>query len=264
MNSQNTSLGFELIDSHAHVYSSALFADRNTIYDRLTQAKVSKVVLPNIDLTTVGSMLQMADERPESYFPAIGLHPSHVFADYKEVLSSMEALLSSRTWIAIGECGLDYYHDLSFTKEQGLALEIQIEWAKSMGLPIILHTRDATEAVMKLVSKHQDGRLRGVFHCFSESAQLAKEITGLGFMLGIGGVMTYPKANVKELVKDYPTESIILETDSPYLSPVPYRGKVNEPSYLTVINRALAESLSLSEVETARITTDNAKRLFNF
>jgi len=252
-----------LIDTHAHLFHEDFQNEWPELIARLNTANVSQVVLPNIDLSTVPIMNKLADEYPEMMLPTLGLHPCHVFESFMKDLSSLESMLVDRKFIGIGECGLDYFHDLTFIEEQKQALEIQISWAKNLSIPIIIHCRNAFDDAITMMEKHQDGTLKAVFHCFTGTADEAKRVTGSGFYLGIGGVITYPKAGLFEAAAHFDKNYVVLETDSPYLPPVPFRGKRNESSYLTYINSKLATSWQIPDAESASITTRNAQKLFS-
>lgn len=255
-------IDFKLVDTHAHIYSQALAEIPNWL-EEAKSGGVQAVIMPNIDLESIEKMLEVESNLGGFAYSTIGLHPCHVFEDYKSVLKKLEARLNGHSWVAIGETGLDYFHDKKHIEEQKRALSIQLTWAKESGIPIILHTRDALEDTIDLVKQNQDGSLKGVFHCFSGTPEEAVRIKDLGFMIGIGGVMTYPKANMVELCLGYPEDIIVLETDAPYLPPVPHRGKVNHPGYLPIIAHVLANAKGLSINQIAEITSVNAQRLFN-
>jgi TatD DNase family protein len=251
------------IDTHAHLFHEDFQNELPELVTRLEVADVKQVVLPNIDLSTVDMVHKLADAYPEMMLATMGLHPCHVFSEYENDLQVIEGLLVDRKYVAIGEAGLDYFHDLTFVEEQKKALEIQISWAKGLGIPIIIHCRNAFEDAISMMEAHQDGSLKGVFHCFTGTAEEAKRVTDSGFYLGIGGVITYPKAGLYEPAMFFGHDFVVLETDSPYLPPVPFRGKRNESSYLPYINSKLASAWRLKDEEVALITSNNAKRLFS-
>jgi TatD DNase family protein len=251
----------QLIDTHSHLYSSKFDADLDGVVERARQV-LTHVFLPNVDLRSIDQMHNLVDRAPDFFYPMMGLHPCSVKEDYREVLATMEPLYAQRRYYGVGECGLDYYWDKTHVAAQKAALKIQIEWAKEMGLPLILHCRDSMEDVIALVEEGQDGRLFGIFHCFTGSVAQAARISDLGFVMGIGGVLTYKNGGLAEIVGDLPLEHLVLETDSPYLPPVPHRGQRNESSYTTFIARKLAEEKGLTYAEVARVTTANALRIF--
>lgn len=225
------------------------------------------VVLPNIDQESVEPMLSLHRQAPDFFFPAMGLHPSSVQPDYPEVLAEMKAALEApnHPYVAIGETGIDLYWDKTTLHRQVAALEVHVEWAKAYDLPIILHARDAIEETLAVMEKHNDARLRGIFHCFDGTAEQAARIRALGdFWVGIGGIVTYRK-DVQAEVKEIPLEAIVLETDSPYLPPAPHRKdkpRRNESSYTKYVGAKLAELKDISEEEVARITNGNAREVF--
>lgn len=251
----------KLIDTHSHLYGDKFTYDLDAVIDR-AQAVLSHVFLPNIDLESIPQMHTLSDKAPDFFFPMMGLHPCHAFTDYKEVLKQMEGEFSARKYWGVGETGLDYYWDKTFIPEQKAALGIQIEWAKDMSLPLILHCRDSMDDVIELVKKGQDGRLSGIFHCFNGSLEQAKQIMDLGFFMGIGGVITYKNGGLAEVVADIPLSSLVLETDSPYLPPVPHRGQRNESSYTVHVAQKLAETQGRTIGEVAAVTSANARKVF--
>ncbi|MCB9234164.1 MAG: TatD family hydrolase [Bacteroidia bacterium] len=252
----------QLIDTHSHLYSSKFSADVEEVISRAKEVN-SHVFLPNVDLDSIPQMLDLTGRDPGFFFPMMGLHPCHAFADYQEVLDKMRPMFEERKYYGVGETGLDYYWDKTFIPQQKEALRIQIEWAKEMDLPLILHCRESMDDVIELVREGQDGRLKGIFHCFNGDARQAGEVIDLNFMVGIGGILTY-KANddLREIFKNLPLDHIVLETDSPYLPPVPFRGKRNESSYTKYVGEKLAEIREISFDQMAAITSENALKLF--
>lgn len=251
----------KLIDTHSHLYSNKFTADQPEVIER-AKSVLEQCYLPNIDLESIPAMLALTEKAPNFFFPMMGLHPCSVKEDWKTVLDTMEKELANRKYWGIGETGLDYYWDKTFVAEQKDALRRQIGWAKDMDLPLILHCRDSMDDVIELVTEGQDGRLKGIFHCFTGTIEQAAKVRDLGFMMGIGGVITYKTSDLPETVKTIPLENLVLETDSPYLPPVPYRGKRNESSYTTLIARKLSDDLGLSLREISERTTENARRIF--
>ncbi|WP_300596483.1 TatD family hydrolase [Niabella sp.] len=251
-----------LIDTHAHIYSKEFDAGRPEMIQRAFDASVTTILMPAIDSETHPSMLEVEAAYPGKCLSMIGLHPVSVKENFKEELQKIEALLKERSFIAIGETGLDFYWDLSFKQQQEAALEQQIEWALEYNLPLVIHSRESTDACLEIIKKYTPSGLRGVFHCFGGSLNQARAIIEAGFYLGIGGVLTFKKAGLDQVLKDIPLEHLVLETDAPYLAPVPYRGKRNEPAYLPLIAQKLAEVYETPPEEIARITTANAKKLF--
>ncbi len=252
-----------LIDTHAHLYSSKFDQDRPEMVRRAIAAGITRLYLPNIDAESIEPMLALEAAFPENCFAMMGLHPCSVQPDtYEAELSLVEKWLGQRTWAGIGETGIDLYWDKTTLGIQQIAFTRQCEWAKELNRPIIIHSRIANRESIEVVRQAQDGRLRGVFHCFSGTLEEALEIIELGFLLGIGGTLTYPKSELPALLREIPLEHIVLETDAPYLPPVPHRGKRNESAFVRHIAEALSEAKVLPIAEIARVTTANALRLF--
>ena len=249
-------------DSHTHLYDERLIDDEIQL-QRAMDAGVKRMYMPNCDSNTIAPMLQLADKWPENCLPMMGLHPCYVKADFKKELEIVSEWLQKRKFHAVGEIGLDYYWDMTFKREQIEAFELQIDWALQYNLPIVIHSRESTPDCIEIVRKKQDGRLKGIFHCFSGTIEQAQQITALGFYLGIGGVVTYKKTNLPEIIQAIPLTSIVLETDAPYLAPVPYRGKRNESSYIPVIAQKIAEIRNCPLEEVAAVTTANCELIFS-
>ena len=251
------------VDTHAHLYSKKFDSDRDEMVRRAIRAGVTRMYLPNIDAASIEGMLALEAAFPDNCFAMMGLHPCSVQPDtYEQELALVEQHLGARTWSGVGETGIDLYWDKTTLELQKLAFARQIEWAKALNLPIIIHSRESNRECIDLVRQGQDGRLRGIFHCFSGSLEEAREMIDLGFMLGIGGTITYPKSELPNVLREVPLESIVLETDSPYLPPVPHRGKRNESAYIPVIAEMLSEAKVLPLAQIARTTTANALRMF--
>lgn len=248
-------------DTHTHLYSEKLIHDETQV-ERAIAAGVTKLYMPNCDSLTVAGMLQIADKWPEHCMPMMGLHPCHVNEKYKEELDVVAEWLAKRKFFAVGEIGLDYHWDLTFKNEQIEAFETQIDWAQQYELPIVIHSRESTADCIEIVRKKQNGRLNGIFHCFSGNIKEAEQIVDLGFYLGIGGVVTYKTSTLPEIIKEISLEHIVLETDAPYLAPVPYRGKRNESAYIPYIAQKIADIKNCTLDEVASITTANAQRIF--
>jgi TatD DNase family protein len=253
----------ELIDTHCHLYDQALAEDIENIMQRAKAAGVCRFYLPAIDRQSEGSMLELEKRYPDICFAMQGLHPCSVRSDVNDALKHVEQSLASRLFAAVGEIGLDFYWDRSFEKEQYRAFHQQVDWALSLDLPIVIHSRDSIEQTIGVVREHQKGNLHGIFHCFNEDENAAKEIVALGFYLGIGGTVTYKKSKLPDALKNIPLENIVLETDAPYLPPVPFRGKRNESSYIVYVAEKLAEIKGMSVEDVAAITTANASRIFS-
>ena len=252
-----------LIDSHTHIFLDEFNHDRDLVIQRAREAGVRLFFLPNIDIESIELLHLFSDQYPDLCFPMMGLHPTSVKVDYIEDLGLIRAELEKRKYIAVGEIGIDLYWDKTFIKEQIYAFEEQLLWSIDYNLPVVIHTRDAFPQVFESLYKIGVDRLRGVFHSFGGSREELEEIMLCkNFMIGINGVITYKKANFREYLPIFPIERIILETDSPFLSPTPFRGKRNEPAYLLYIAAKLAEVYNLPVEKIAEITTENSKRLF--
>ena len=251
------------IDTHAHIYSEEFSGEYPEMIERAGKAGVKKILMPAIDASTHGAMLQLEENHPTTCLSMMGLHPCSVNENLEEELKTVENHLKQRKFVAIGETGLDFHWDLTYKEQQYHAFEQQAEWAIEYNIPIVIHSRKSTQACIDVIKKYTPKGLRGVFHCFSGSLELAKSIIKEGFYLGIGGVLTFKNAGLAEVVTQLPMEYLILETDAPYLSPVPYRGKRNEPAYIPLVAEKLAalKSTTIEDVET--LTTKNAMELFN-
>lgn len=256
-------MSFTLIDTHTHLYLDAFDDDRHVMVRRALETGVTRMLLPNIDLASIAGMHALCDAFPDNCFPMMGLHPCDVKDNFREVLNRMETLFSQRKYVAVGETGIDLYWDKTTLHHQIESFEIQVEWAKRLNLPIVIHARDSFNEIFEVLDRVNDATLRGVFHCFTGDVQQARKIMDYGgFMMGIGGVLTYEKSGLGQVVKDIPLESLILETDSPFLTPKPYRGKRNESAYVKFVAEKLAEVKNLSLQEIAAITTANAQEMF--
>ncbi len=250
-------------DSHAHLYDLKFDEDRDEMIQRAIDSGVQRFFLPNIEEETIEPMMNLVQRYPENCFPMMGLHPCAVQKDFEEVLNRMEKLIVNGQFIAIGEIGIDLYWDKTFVEEQKLAFTRQVELAKKVGLPIVIHARDSFDELFECLDELNDERLSGVFHCFTGTLEQARRIINYGqFMIGIGGVLTFKNSGLQEVVKYVDLQYILLETDSPYLAPAPYRGKRNESSYLINTAERLAEILDCPMDELARITTENSVKLF--
>lgn len=249
-------------DTHAHIYLPEFEADREEMLKRADKEGVKRIILPAIDAETHQSLLDLAAAHPGTCLPMMGLHPCSVKENYREELRIAREYLEKGGFVAVGEIGLDFYWDKTFTDQQYLAFEEQIRWALEFDLPIAIHSRNATDECIEVVRKNQDGRLRGVFHCFSGNTDQARQVTGLGFYLGIGGVLTFKNGGLDKVLEEMDLEKLILETDAPYLAPVPFRGKRNEPAYLRYVTEKLAELKGIPLTEISAITERNTCNLF--
>jgi TatD DNase family protein len=252
----------ELIDTHCHLYSKEFMRDIEEVFQRAEEESVKRFYLPAIDRHCQGALLELEARYPGKCFGMTGLHPCHVKEDHVVELRFVEDELARRSWVALGEIGLDFYWDRTFEAAQYAAFHQQIEWALHYNIPIVIHSRESMKESIGVVREHQRGGLRGIFHCFSGDAQAAREIVDLGFYLGIGGVLTYKNSGLPDAIRDVPLGSLVLETDAPYLAPVPFRGKRNESSYLRYVVAKLAEVKGLSVAEVAAATTENAQKIF--
>ncbi len=253
-----------MTDTHAHIYLPEFDLDKKEIILRAKEAGVSKIFLPNIDIDTIVPMLQLCLEEKNYFFPMMGLHPCSVKDNYAFQLAFMEKYLQEgkHKFYGIGECGLDYFWDKSMIEEQKIAFEMQIQFAKNYKLPIIIHSREAIDDCIDMIAKHKDENLHGIFHCFSGTEEQLEKIISLGFYAGIGGVATFKNGGLDKVLKKEHLPNLVLETDSPYLSPVPFRGKRNEPSYLKYVSKRLAEILLIAESELLSATESNVSRIF--
>ncbi|WP_447641413.1 MULTISPECIES: TatD family hydrolase [Chitinophagaceae] len=251
-----------IIDSHSHPYVEEFIEDREAMLQRARTAGVSKIYMPAIDSTTHSAMLDLEKQYPDFCIAMMGLHPCSVNDQYRKELDIIHEYLSSRKFAAIGEIGLDYYWDKSTIDIQKKAFVQQMEWALTFDLPIVIHSRESTMDCVALVKPFSQKGLKGIFHCFGGSNEEAKAIIDLGFLLGIGGVFTFKKANMPENLKDIGVEHMVLETDAPYLAPVPFRGKRNESAYLPYVLNAISEAKGIPMAEIAQVTSTNAEKLF--
>lgn len=252
----------EFIDTHAHLYDEAFQDEEDMAIGRATDAGVTKIIFPDIDSSTREHMFRIADRHKGTVFPCLGLHPTSIGAGWEKEMAAMEPYMS-RDIKAIGEIGMDCYWSREFIKEQQTALKLQLEYADKLNLPVIIHSRESTELIINILKECRHLSLRGVFHAYSGSQETFGELQKLGdWYIGIGGVLTYKKASIADTVRNIPLERILLETDSPYLTPVPHRGKRNESSYIPIIAARLAEQTGRDIEEIADITTENARKLF--
>lgn len=266
-----------IINTHSHIYDEAFDADREEVFKRAMEAGVEMLLLPNCDERSIKPMMEFYEKHPDNVRVMMGLHPEEVYKDkedkkdYKYKLKIIEEEISQlatlgrndgNPLVGIGEIGLDFYWDDTFKKEQIEVLSEQLHWAKELGLPVSIHTRNAFHDMFKVLDHEQDGRLAGVMHCFNGTFDEAKTALSYGFHLGLGGVITYKNCGVKEFLADIPMERIVLETDDPYLPPVPYRGQRNEPAYIVKTAEKVAEIYGVTTEEICNITSNNARSLF--
>lgn len=253
-----------LTDTHTHLYLNAFDEDRQEVVGKAIDQQVRYMLLPNIDRHSIDPMMALCDAFPGHCHPMLGLHPTSVREGFREELEAVLSRYDEREFVAIGEIGIDLYWDRTFYRQQQEAFRIQIEFALEKKLPIVIHSRDSFREIHAILLEYAGTGLRGVFHCFTGTLQEAGLVLKLGFMLGIGGVVTFKNSGLDEVVKGIGPEHLILETDSPFLAPVPFRGKRNESTYINIIASRLADIKQVSREDIARITTDNAHRLFNF
>ena len=251
-----------LVDTHTHIYDHQFSLDRNETVQRALEAGVKMMLLPNVDASTIAPMLELHEQYPDCTRVMMGLQPEEVKEDYKQVLFLMEKELESGIYVGVGEIGLDFYWDATFEHQQLDAFETQLDWAKQLHLPLSIHCRNAFDKMVQILEKKQDGGLRGIMHCFTGTEEEAKVYLDLGFHLGLGGVTTYKNCGVKDYLPNLLLNRIVLETDAPYLSPVPCRGKRNEPAFLVHTAQKIADILQIPVEELAAVTTANAQALF--
>ena len=251
-----------LTDSHAHLYLEQFDADRHDVIRQAIRQDVRYILLPNIDKGSIMPMLQLVKDFPDNCFPMMGLHPTSVGKDYADHLESVREWLKKDKFYAIGEMGIDLYWDKTFYAEQQEAFRIQVGLALEYDLPLVIHSRNSFDEIFLLLDEVRRPGLRGVFHCFTGNAEQADHIIGMGFMLGIGGVLTYKNSGLAEVVEKIPIEHLLLETDAPFLAPVPFRGRRNESAFIENIAMKLAEIKGITVEEVAEVTTKNAIDLF--
>ncbi len=252
----------KFIDTHTHIYLDNYDIDRDEIVKNAIDHGVNKMLMPAIDSSTFKAMIQLSNKYPNNCFPMIGLHPTSAKENYDIEMKFVETELKSGDYIGIGEIGIDLYWDKSFINQQRDAFRRQLQLAKKYSLPVAIHTRDSFDEIYPILKAESTEELCGVFHCFTGTATEAEKIIDLGFMLGIGGIITFKNSGLDSVAKNIPIEHILLETDSPFLTPTPYRGKRNQSAYITYIATKLAEVKGLSTENIAEITTNNANKLF--
>lgn len=251
-----------MIDTHAHIYSENFDEDRELTIQRAKEVGVEKILMPNIDHTSIDAMLECEMKYEGTCIPMMGLHPCYVKQDFEKELYIVEDWLNKREFIAVGEIGIDLYWDKTYQQQQIEAFKIQINWAKERNVPIVIHARDSTTEVLEVLSQEKDEKLRGIFHCFGGSLEEAQQIIELDFHLGIGGVSTFKKGGLDKVLPEITLEHLVLETDCPYLAPVPHRGKRNEPAYIDLVADRISDLKEISKDEVIQATTENAKKVF--
>lgn len=251
-----------LIDTHAHLYASQFKEDRAEMIQRAFDNGIEHLFLPNIDADSIPGMLALEEAYPNQCHAMMGLHPCSVDANYKATLAMMEKWFEERSFCAVGEIGLDYYWSKEFVAEQKDAFRTQCRWAKALDIPIVIHARDSLDDLIQIVKEEKTDNFRGIFHCFGGSLEQANQIIDLGFLMGLGGVLTFKKANLGAVVEHIDLKHLVLETDAPYLTPTPYRGKRNESAYIKIIAEKLAEVKGISVEEVGKVTSATALELF--
>jgi len=253
----------EFIDSHSHIYLKDFQEDIEQVLDRCLDKKVVKILMPNIDAESIEDMLKLEQQYPQICYAMMGLHPCSVDEKFEYQLGLAEGWLEKRKFVAIGETGIDLYWDDTYKTQQIESLKVQITWAKKYNIPIVLHCRNSFNETIDVIEGAQDGTLKGVFHCFTGTLEEAARVIEVGFYLGLGGVVTFKNGGLNEVVPQLKLGDILLETDSPYLAPVPYRGKRNESSYVPIIGQKVAEFMNVELEEIAKATRANALKLFS-
>lgn len=251
-----------LTDTHTHLYYETEPQKLAELMNRSLDNKVNRLFLPNVDSDSIPLVFGLAAQYPENCFPMLGLHPCDVKENYKDELANIYKEISHRKIYAIGEIGIDLHWDTSTLNIQQEAFRTQISWAKQLQLPIVIHCREAFDEIFDVLDELKDERLKGIFHCFTGSSEQARKVIELGFYLGIGGVLTYKNSGLDKVLLDIALEHLVLETDSPYLTPVPFRGKPNESSYLVYVAQKLADLKQCSIEEVAKVTTRNSEIIF--
>lgn len=249
-------------DTHTHLYAEEFKDDRETAVNKAIEAGVSRMFLPNIDCKSIQPMLDLVWQFRENCFPMMGLHPCSVDENFEAQLFQIQKWFKKRKFYAIGEIGLDYYWSLDCKEQQIIAFKKQLQWAINLNLPVVLHSRNSIDEMIAIIKEMYHPKLRGIFHCFSGNEEQAKKIISLGFYLGIGGVVTYKNSGLDKAIENIPLENLVLETDSPYLPPVPHRGKRNESSYIIEVAKKVAEIKKVAIEKVAEITTENSKNIF--
>lgn len=259
----NGAKGYELVDTHCHLYLEDFKNDLPAYMQRAEEAGVSAIYMPSLDKNHFPPLLEVETMYRDKCHAMAGIHPCYVNDSYRDELDFLEDALSRRPFAAIGEIGLDYYWDRTFDDQQMICFREQIGLARKWNLPFVIHSRSSMDAVIAVLREEKSKGIRGIFHCFSGTYDNAVDIVDCGFLLGIGGVVTYKNAGLAEVVANIGLENVVLETDAPYLTPVPFRGKRNESSYLQFIVQKIADVKQMEVAEVAAITTANARRIFN-
>jgi TatD DNase family protein len=252
----------DFIDTHAHLYLPEFDADRDGVIETAVHRGVTKIFLPNIDSSSIIAMNMLADRYPDVCYPMMGLHPTSVKDNFRDELKRVELELRLHRYCGIGEIGIDLYWDKVHLKEQCLAFTAQLDLALEHKLPVVIHARESFGEILEILGNYKNKELRGIFHAFTGTVDIAKQVTAMGFMLGIGGIVTYKKSSLPDVIREIAMEWLVLETDSPYLTPVPFRGKRNESSFIPYIADAIKQIKNIALDEIARITSANACNVF--
>jgi TatD DNase family protein len=251
------------IDTHAHLYLPEFDHDRDHVIETSINRGIKKIFLPNIDSSSIGLMNDLAGRFPDVCYPMMGLHPTSVKDTYREELERVEYELEHGHYVGIGEIGIDLYWDRNYFKEQCLAFSRQIDLSLRYRLPIVIHARESFGEILEILEGYRNKGLSGIFHAFTGTVDIAKQVTNMGFKLGIGGILTYKNSTLPEVVRETDLKNLVLETDSPYLTPVPFRGKRNESSYIPYVAAAVKQIKSITLEEVAEVTTNNVLSLFS-
>jgi len=252
----------ELIDTHCHIFLPEFDADRPEVIARATGSGVGRMLLPHVDSTTTQALLATCEKFPGTCYPMMGLHPTSVDQDFEQELLIVEEWLGKIRFYGLGEIGIDLYWDKTWQAQQEEAFRIQLGWASARNLPVVIHVRNSYDETIRTIRQSGLTNLRGIFHCFSGTLEQAREVIDMGFHLGIGGVATFRNGGLDKVLPEINIRNLVLETDSPYLAPVPFRGKRNEPSYLANIANRVAELCGTNPEEIAQLTTHNSRLLF--
>lgn len=251
-----------MIDTHAHIYADAFDKDQEEMLKHASERGIQKILMPNIDLESIPGMMQLQESYPGFCYAMMGLHPCSVQEGYKEILQSIRAQLGNGEFVAVGEIGIDLYWDKSTKDIQIEAFKEQCNWAIDLNLPVVIHSRESFDLIIDIVERDFKGKLKGVFHCFTGDKVQAARIEALGMYMGIGGVLTFKNSNLKEVIPHISVDRLLLETDSPYLAPVPHRGKRNEPAYVELVLDTLSDILGMQVAELDAQLDANALSLF--
>lgn len=254
--------GIQWIDTHCHLYSDEFSTDRHEMIRRAIDSGVSRCYMPNVDVSSIDAMLELETDFPDHCFAMMGLHPCSVKDDFEDQLEIISDWLAVRKFVAIGEIGLDFYWDLTHTEQQYEVFRRQLKWSMDYQLPVVIHSRESLRQCINVVKETGNGHIRGIFHCFGGTIEEANEIIDMGMYLGIGGILTFKNSGLPEVIRKMGVDKIVLETDAPYLAPVPFRGKRNEPAYLTYVAEFLSKITDKNSQEIAAITTRNAYEIF--